>query len=194
MTDGSSDLVEHLEDYLGRIDVGWTVDADGAQVPFQVARFDGLVSGGVPFATIGLSRVKLRSSVSGKRIRQEFVFLAPPALADRSVPGLLQQVGREIVASGTALLRGDVIGPRGRLFEEYEMEALYSSNPVYFPDDFAICGSEADGIVMVWLIPITKAEARFVAARGWSTFENKLQNVDPDLVDFSRPGVVAQTR
>ena len=39
---------------------------------------------------------------------------------------------------------------------------------------------------MVWMVPIGKAEAAFVAEAGWSAFESKLADQDPDLLDLKR--------
>ena len=66
------------------------------------------------------------------------------------------------------------------------MEALYSAIPVYLPDDFA----QFDDVVLVWLVPISRAEAAFVTANGWSAFEDLLSETDPDLVDVDRKSLL----
>jgi len=176
-------LVEHLEGYLGEIQVGWSHDADGSPLPFQVVRFSpGELAGRAVFSTLGLSATPLLSRTSGRRVRHEVIMIVPDRLRVGPVPGLLQQVGLEILGSGSALLRGDVIGPRGPLFAMTEMEALYASIPVYLPDEF---GQHKD-VVIVWLIPISRSEAEFIAEQGWPKFENRLTEVDPDLTDFDR--------
>jgi hypothetical protein len=75
-------LIDHLERYLGEIEAGWSRNADGHEMPFQVARFPkGSHSGTVSFATVGLSRHPLRSA-SGKDIRQELMVIVPDGLRD----------------------------------------------------------------------------------------------------------------
>lgn len=105
--------------------------------------------------------------------------------------GLLFQVASELIASGRGLLRGQVIGPRGPLFDSSPTTALYAAPPVYLPDGFAECDTGTTTIVMTWLVPITDAEARYVRDRGWSAFEDVLVAEDPDLVDLSRSPVNA---
>lgn len=176
-------LVEHLESYLGEVEVGWSKDADGFALPFQVVRFaPGALSGCVVFSTLGLSSTALSSRRSGKPVRHEFMMIVPERLREGPVPGLLQQVGLDVLASGTALLRGDVIGPRASLFAMSQMEALYAAIPVYLPDGFG----HFDDVVVVWLVPISRSEAEFVAGRGWPPFEERLIDVDPDLTDIDR--------
>lgn len=176
-------LAEHLERFLGQIDVGWSRDADGFELPFQVVRFaPGTLSGCVALSTLGLSSTALTSRGSGKAIRQELMMIVPERLREGPVPGLLQQVGLDVLASGSALLRGDVFGPLGSLFAMSKMEALYAAIPVYLPNDFG----QFDDVVITWLVPVSRSEAEFVAARGWPAFEERMIDVDPDLTDVDR--------
>lgn len=190
MTAGSASLIDHLERFLGEIEVGWSGTPEAPDTSFQVVRFARRAFGGVVFATIGLSKHELRSRVSAKRIRQELMMIVPSP-ADRRAPGLLQQVAGEAVESGDAILRGDVIGPRGRLFDGSEMEALYAAAPVYLPDDFAVFVARPTNVAIGWLVPISHSEAHFILSRGWSEFESKLAELDPDLVDMGRSPITS---
>lgn len=176
-------LIGHFERYLGEIEIGWSKDADGFELPFQVVRFaPGALSGCVVFSTLGLSSTVLPSRRSGKPVRHEFMMIVPERFREGPVPGLLQQVGLDVLASGSALLRGDVLGPHGSLLAMSKMEALYAAIPVYLPDEFG----QVDDVVIVWLVPVSRSEADFVAARGWPAFEERLIDVDPDLTDVDR--------
>jgi hypothetical protein len=56
------------------------------------------------------------------------------------------------------------------------------------PRAFHVCRpEEGESIVFAWLVPITANEASFVRSRGWSAFEKKLEEHDPDLLDMPRP-------
>lgn len=182
-------LVDHLESHLGRIEVGWSESDEGEPLPFQVVRFSGgPVEGCRVFSTLGLSRYPLLSRVSHKMIRHELVLLARRGFGDKNLPGLLQQLGLECLKDNTAYLRGDVIGPRGVLFDGSTLQALYVAMPAYFPDSFAsFQPAEGEAVVMVWLVPISAGEALFVRERGWQSFEDALLRYDPDLSDFTRP-------
>lgn len=182
-------LVDHLERYLGEIEAGWSRDADGREMPFQVARFPrGSGDGTVSFTTLGLSRHALRSP-SGKEIRHELMMIVPDRLRDGSIPGLLQQIGMEVLAATRPLLRGDVIGPRGELVAGSGLDAIYAAIPVYLPDDFAVYEDNSQQVAIVWLVPISAREASYVRTRGWKAFEDRLVESDPDLTDIFRPSL-----
>jgi hypothetical protein len=178
-------VLGHFEAFLGEIELGWSRDADGHDMPFQVVRFPrGSGDGTITFATLGLSRYPQRSA-SGKTIRQELLMIVPESLRTGPVPGLLQQAGMETLTAARPLLRGDVIGPRGKLVSGSRMEALYVSLPVYFPDDFAVYQGE-EPIMIAWLVPISAREAEYLSTRGWRAFEDRLTESDPDLTDIYR--------
>ncbi len=166
-------LIEHLEDRLGQITEGRQHDG------FQVVAFE---SGW--FATIGLSRHHLKSRTSGRQLRLELITAGRPA---EFLPGLLGQVADELLASHEALLRGDVIGPRGPLVPGSALEAWYAAAPVYQDDGFAAVDLD-DGAraAIVWLVPVSRAEAAYVGSHGWRAFEDELVRHDPDLLDLGR--------
>jgi hypothetical protein len=178
---------EHLESFCGPIVEGWRTDPDGKKMPCTVARFErGPSQGSVTFATLGLNSYRLKSATSQKLIRHELVMLARKDAIPGNLPALLHQVSAEAVSRGRAYLRGEVIGPRNPLFTGTALTALYVAIPVYFPDEF----NSVDGVVFVWLIPITTREAAFVSAEGWSRFEDILVRENADLLDLNRPSVV----
>jgi hypothetical protein len=178
-------LSSHLESFLGNIEAGWRRGADGVELPFQVARFQrGVGDGTVAFATLGLSDHLLDGRT--KQIRQEFVMIGPESLRDGPVPGIMQQVGTGVLEAHSALLRGDVLGPKGSLFVGSKMEAIYVSLPVYFPDEFSVYTQNEIDIAMAWLVPISRNEAHYVRECGWRDFEERLTEIDPDLVNVYR--------
>ncbi|MCC6698919.1 MAG: suppressor of fused domain protein [Candidatus Hydrogenedentes bacterium] len=181
-------LVEHYEKYLGPIEHGWNGSADTTEMPFQVVECRGGTFEGVSaFATLGMSRNELRSATSRKVIRQELLLAAPTDFGPRNIPGLLQQIAAEAIARGLAYLRGDIVGPRGFLFERKAFEAVYVTMPVYFPEPLKTCRSdEGYDIVIAWLVPITRREALYVREHGWEKFEKLLEQEDPNLCDFDR--------
>jgi hypothetical protein len=181
-------LIAHLERHLGSIEVGWTRTEEGQPPGFQVARFSGsTLKGIVPFSTVGLSNFPVPSRRSGKPIRLELVFLVASPQAALGIPSLLQRIGGELLDRNDAILRGDVVGPRGPLVPDSSMVALYVSAPSYLPDSFAVCQTDHLGpVVLAWLVPISEQEARFVASNGWEAFEELLAATDPPLEDLYR--------
>lgn len=187
-----SSIITHYEKYLGEILHGWRSGPDGGETAFDVVQFKGgPIAGTSTFATVGLSKFKLASRASAKVIRQELLIMAKTSYGTRSIPGLLQQVGGEMIARCAAYLRGEVISPRGRLFKGCNFEALYVTMPTYFPDPFASFEVEiGETGVVAWLVPIARTEAEYVQLLGWDRFEDLLEQRDPDLLDFGRKSLV----
>jgi len=181
-------LPDHLERFLGIIRGGWTKDADGRKMSFSVAEFaNGPRPNTATFSTLGLSKMPLHAETALTHVYQELVIVVPDSLRVGPVPGILQQIGQEAIRSGRAVLRGDVIGPRGPLFSaNSQMEAFYAANPLCFPDEFATYREGDHDLVLVWLMPISRKEAEFIRAHGWSRFEDELMQADLDLTDLRR--------
>jgi hypothetical protein len=181
-------LPDHLERFLGTIRGGWTKDADGQKMPFSVVDFvNRPLPNTVTFSTLGLSKLPLHAETALTHVYEELVIVAPESLRLGPVPGVLQQIGQEAIGTGRAVLRGDVIGPRGPLFSaDSQMEAFYATNPLCFPDEFASYREDDREVVLLWLMPISRKEAAFVRAEGWSRFEDELVKADLDLTDLWR--------
>lgn len=184
-------VFDHLETYAGEILQGWSRDENGDKLPFQVVQLSGGPHAGTAtFATLGLSNFALASGKVGddlRYIRHELVMVVPSDAIPGNIGGILLQAGTEAIARNLAYLRGDVIGPKGALFEGYEPKALYASVPVYFPDGFASVQAEGVGdVAIAWLIPLLDDEVAYVHSHGWSQFEDRLVEQDPDLVDYRR--------
>lgn len=185
-------FMQFLEEHLGEIRYAWSEDEFGEKLPFQIVKFSkGPFQGTTTYSTLGLSNHILKSSVSEKEILQELIIVSDSRFGDENIPSILQQVGLSILKNHSSLLRGEVIGPYGPLFDDSRLEALYSSIPVYFPDKFhTFAIDKKSSIVMTWLIPITSEEARFINFNGWDKFEDILEEIDPDLVDFYRESII----
>lgn len=182
-------LIAHCESHLGPIVTGWVDDENGTRLPFQVAEFaKSPIDGASVLCTLGLSKIPLRVGDSTRRLRQELVMMFRDADGRRNLPAILQQVGMKAIELDLACYPGDVIGPKNALQAGASVSALYVTLPVYLPDSFQVCHEEST--VFAWLVPITKSEADFVRARGRDEFENALEAADPDLLDFSREGIV----
>ncbi|NOU68829.1 hypothetical protein GC096_32945 [Paenibacillus sp. LMG 31461] len=155
-----NEYTDFLEKHMGKIQYGWTSNESNQKLPFQIVKYaGGPFSGTVSYSTLGLSNEELRSSVSGKQIRQELIFTSYAFHGDNNIPGILQQIGQQALKNKTAFLRGDVIGPYGQLFDKSELEALYVTCPVYFPDEFQTYTTEnKTSIVQSWIVPITSKE------------------------------------
>ena len=182
-----TDLIEHLESFLGEMSGGSSGDdttPPGVQVAwFPNAPFDGTTT----LVTTGLSNHHLAQGDRG--LHQELLMHVPAERQPPTAAGVLFQVAGIVLARGHGLLKGEVLGPYGRLFEEGEMTALIAFSPVYLPDEFAVCETPAPPVFLTWLVPITTGEARLVETRGWSALEDAFVADDPDLTSPLRPEV-----
>lgn len=184
-------LIEHLERHCGPIVGGLAGDVEGSKAPFQVVQMlRAPMQGAAVLSTLGLSNHALHTA-TGKKLRIELVMLHRELDRATNLPGVMQQIGAEVLRSHHGPSRGDVFGPRGPLRPAATVEALYVASPVYFPESFHFYvpdGATAP-IVIAWLVPITPAEVRFVRQTGWSQFEKELAKQNPDLLDFRRGSI-----
>ncbi|PZG01799.1 suppressor of fused domain protein [Micromonospora deserti] len=189
MIERMADLVEHLERFLGPIE-GGTHGDDSTPAGVQVISFgaDAPFTGITTWATLGLSNHHLGQQSRGG-LHQELVMHLPNARQPVNTAGVLFQVAGELIERGRGLARGEVIGPRGRLFPKAEMTALVATTPVYLPDSFAVCDTPAAPVVLTWLVPLTEAEAQFAQVHGWPALEDIFVAQDPDLTDLGRTSV-----
>jgi hypothetical protein len=183
-------VIAHLENFCGPIVHGWRGDPDGKKMPFQIVQMErGPISGTTTYSTLGLGKIPLPARNSDKIIRHERVMLSRSNAVPGNLPALLQQVAMEAVQRKFAYLRGEIIGPRGQLFNNSTVTALYVSIPVYFPEGFTGVDDDVGRVIFAWLIPITDQEASLVNQVGWSEFETRLEAQDPDLLDFKRMSI-----
>lgn len=172
-------LFDHLERALGTIQGG---HAEGPG-ELQVVWFSSAV------ATLGLSRHRLAVG-DGCTFRQELVMLFREGEIPPNAAPVVFDLAMEAITHDRAFLRGEVIGPRGVLFDGSRYEALYVAAPVYLPDEFHVYDPTGrDPTVITWLVPITRGEAHLVERRGWRFFESVLVEQDPDLCAPDREGV-----
>ena len=186
-------LVRHLEGHLGPLRSGRRLPppaGGGAAPPLYVAEFaDRPAAGAVTLATLGLSERVLEQE-GGDGIRQELLFCFYRRPDQQDLERLLLSVAEELLAGGRALAARSLLGPHGPLLPGVGVEALYATAPVYFPDSLAALREVEPPVVFVWLVPVTAAEAAFIARRGGEAFEGLLEELDPDLLDLEREGIV----
>jgi hypothetical protein len=184
-TDG---LIEHVEASLGSMAGGWASDASGRPLPFQIGRFEGAPAAGLTtYSTLGLSRHAL-DQPNGS-VRQELVMAIDDRYASDQLPALLATVGEMVLDGHRALLRGEVLPPRGPIVDGAALEALYVAAPVVFAEEFAQFDGTEPPTIFAWLVPIRASEAELIASHGWPWFEERLAAEQPDLFDLVRSAV-----
>lgn len=182
-------LIEHLETHLGPIRAGWKMESAPGGRLFIVEFADQPVEGAVTYATLGLSEHTLRQE-DGPPICQELLFsLREGEARPEDAVLLMKTLVAPVLESRRSLDRGQVLGPAGPVLEGSTLEAFYCSFPAYFPEELAVFRGVTPAVFFVWLIPITRDEARFIEQRDWESFEELLEEQDPELLDLRRTGL-----
>lgn len=141
------------------------------------------------YATLGLSNHDVQMPTGSTRI--EFVCLIEAGCIHKPFPSLLYDVGEEVLRRHETPLRGDVIGPKNAFVEGTDFTALYVTSPVFLQEEDLTLRCEGQKpVVLIWLVPITTAEAEFVHLKGWRAFEDLLEQNIPSLVTLPRPSLV----
>ena len=185
-----SNIIEHVESYLGKIDQGWNAPLESKN-HFSIARFcDQPVEGMSTYMTLGLNH-HILSMTEEREVRQELVFSAFVPDPSNEIVFFMLRFADLVLSKHEALLRGQVIGPGKSLFSNSAMNAIYISMPVIFEEGFNTFEGSSPPTVLVWLVPIFADEARYVEKYGWGKFEDILEQKDPDLWDIERQSVIA---
>lgn len=99
-------LVHHLESHLGSILGGWSQDADGIALPFQVVHLEKTpIVGAHVLATLGLSSSALRLGHNSRTIREELIIMFHGRDGPGALPAILQDVAKDALRENRALNR-----------------------------------------------------------------------------------------
>jgi hypothetical protein len=189
----ADNLISHLESTLGSMDGGWSKTDRGDPLSVRVVRFrDKPATGLTTFVTLGLSRNELALS-DGRPVRVELIASCWERDAGLGMPSVLVTAAEQVMSTGRAPARGSILGPAGPLFSgSSSLTALYCSIPIFFPDELRVWDGSVPPTVMIQMIPITDDEATFANSRGWSAFEDHLEQNDPDVFELRRGSSLSQ--
>lgn len=179
-------FIDHIEEHLGLIQGGARL-REGVQAAWFADR---PTPGSTTVMTLGLSN-HVFGQAKGPSVRLELVVACHESTIESFNPAsILADICDVIFPAHSAPPRGNVFGPGGRFFPASEMEALYCSLPSCFPEGLQDFDRFPEPFLPIWLIPITRREARFVRERGWQAFEDLIDEADPDLLNLMRPSLV----
>ncbi len=183
----------HLETILGpavRLTRGRDLAGD-RQASFEVATFNGQpADGAVTLVTVGLAETALKGP-SGESVRQELLLCAWNEAAGENLYTGLFSAAQVYLDLGESANPGSILELDQPLGGPAGPRELFLYEPTYHPEELAtVPGSAADPepIEIVWLIPVTAAEAALIASEGPQAFERYLAANDPDLLDLGRSG------
>lgn len=182
------DLIEHIEKHLGNIEQGWKDDESDEN--FQIISFHNSPCEDFrTFMSLGLSEYILQRS-SEKKMRMEVVFTAMTKNLTQQIVAFLFSVCEAIIHRKKAVCRGEVIPLDSSVIEQVGFHSVYCTSPQYFEDTFDIYEEVDPNIVIVWLVPIFRVEAKFIGDNGWESFEELLETKDPDLWLLDRAPII----
>ena len=107
-----------------------------------------------------------------------------------SAAAVLHQIAGHLTRTNRAVLRGHAIKRPGTLFAKPDFVAIYTTVPIYLPNELWTCQTDGADVVLCWLLPIMEQEWMFHAENGWSKFEGLLDKAKCDLFDLNRPSLV----
>jgi hypothetical protein len=185
----------YLERQLGPIAQETTArDVVGQRnAPFTVATFIGQpVEGAFTLVTLGLSDRPLRAP-SSERVRQELLVCGWEGFRKDRVYEALFTVAQSLRDQDETANPGAVLKLHQPLADEGGLEHVFLFEPVYFPEALTEVplernsgGPGEQAVELIWLVPITAAEAELAATQGPESFERYLGEKDPDLLDLTR--------
>lgn len=182
-------LRTHLDRFCGKQPDELKLDEESR---LRVATFRDVPSEGLhSFLTIGLSGHKLIQPNSQTPIRQEILICVDQAYADLPWQEPLAGVARAAAERHRALMRGEVLGPFGRIFSEQEgltPTAFVCGAPAFFPDEFFELDAGADSVLFVELIPVTDREVERIRDKGAESFFEEVDSGRVDTLDLAREG------
>lgn len=182
---GVPPLIRYLEEHLGPISRGFKVKGELV----QLSRFENQpVSGATTLTTLGLSNHELHLAGGGS-LREELIVSARKETEIDYLGRALHGIAQDVLERHHALVRGDVLGPRGPVVPNSTLEAFFCIHPAYWPESFDLFEGPEFKVRFLWLVPIAKKESDFIANEGWKSMLDQIRAQDPDLLDLRRPSM-----
>lgn len=199
----NTDLLGHYESQLDFCVRRWINDPHDPQKSladvsglteqdiYQVLKFERQpIRSAKTFVTYGLSRHVLDAHTlqltQAREVRIELLACVNEAIPDAAVVYLLMSFGNAILRRRQAPVNGEIINWQTTIFEEPRFRYLYCTEPLLFPSELAVFGGSSPETVIVWLFPVTEAEAMFAINVGFERFNSLLRAEHPDIFAFDR--------
>ena len=135
------------------------------------------------YATVGAS-----SAMGEDEDGAEYVLLAPAA--DPVLVEMLAALATVNADPDKRLGVGSILALKRPWTQGSAAENLLVLPPYVFGPGFEVYEDDERRIVVLWLVPITSSEARFVRLHGVQKFEELMQRSEANLVNPQRPPIV----
>jgi hypothetical protein len=177
---------EHFEKYLGPMEGGWSFSVgpkDVSVVSFPEQPYSGITT----LATLGLSHHVLHQTEGS--VRQELLLGFHNSHPTMELAKFLHYTSEQILHAHHAPLRGEILPLGGPILKGSAACNLYATVPAPYPDGLAGCFETTPPTVVVWLLPIMSTEAQWIQEKGWHSFEDLLEQKEPDFFDLKRKSI-----
>ena len=185
-------LVDHFESHLGSLpEVQAALGFETSHGFIQVLRFPNKpVDGVITYATLGMSQPTHLNGRNGyAHPKQEFVFCCYDQFSDYPIPPLMAALAEHLIEAKQYLSKGMVLGPRGPLFEGSPLEALYTYDAGKISAGFDRVYNTSSDTEVLWLLPLTHTETKYIEEFGFQAFDDLIENTDPDMLNLERSSV-----
>ncbi|MCJ8311613.1 MAG: suppressor of fused domain protein [Saccharospirillaceae bacterium] len=186
MNNVGQNVPEHLDKVLGVQENQTThsfEDNDFWILEYENTPFDKVKS----YISVGLGRHLLKQP-SGKNIRQELMFTILKKFEHVSIEKSLASLSLDFIDRHIPIPDNQVIPWQGGVFEDYEYSAVYCTSARHMPEEFEIINGNPL-LVFVWLIPIFPEEREYIQIFGWESFEELIDEQQPNFFDLDRPRI-----
>lgn len=177
-------LVEHLEQYVGRIEGAEAFSKSESSPKIKVLSYED-----VPtrpwgaYTTLGLSDHVL-SSGNSRGMRMELVTFWDFETRKDWDPGLvLATVAGNCLESHAAVTLGDVIPLPQAIAPGSELDHVYVILPFLLPEEFETFHGLDESVIFPLLLPVTTAEAQFIRSNDKYAFEDYLDVRDVPILN-----------
>jgi hypothetical protein len=139
------------------------------------------------YVTLGLSALVVTQELGV--IRQELIFECYRRFAREHWVSALTYFAGMVALDGAALPAFQVVEMDVTLSRVAGVEAMLCYSPLYHPPLHVIDRTEPPTVV-VWLLPLRKAEAELARRDGWEPLVTLFEERQPDFLDLRRRSVV----
>ncbi|MBT2622519.1 suppressor of fused domain protein [Chryseobacterium sp. ISL-6] len=172
-------VVEHLEKHLGTISRG--ADIIDKKYNITISIYDSIPFEDIrTYSTLGMSRYFVD-------YYYEFIFVCMAKYDGNEIASFLTSFAEYLIDNKKGVFRGDVLSFDFAMTSETKMNSLYFTLPFYFDDNLSQLQVEDKAVIFPLIIPIYQEETELIRKKGWSAFENFLEeNEINDLWDLKR--------
>lgn len=165
-------VIEHLEKYIGEISRG--ADIDDRRYNVTIALYDKIPFEDIrTYSTLGMNRNFID-------YYYEFIFVCIAKYNENEIASFLTSFAEYLIDNEKGVRRGDVLSFDFTMTSETKMNSLYFTLPFYFDNDLQELRLEDRTVIFTLIIPIYNEEAKLIKEKGWSKFEEFLEENEVD--------------